>query len=280
MYKPANCETLEHAKEAQLRVGLQGFFGTGKTYAALTFPNPVVVNLDRGLGIHVGRKDVIEVKIYDKDFCKKVNPNFGPSNPKINQKDVLEQWLKTEATKLEEDQTLVIDGITGIQNAYHNWYAYNPVYSKSGKENEFGEWNIKLVYFGFIFDLLKTLRCHVVVICHETEKKEKGEYTGKVRPLLRGQFGDELGSHFTDFFRCFSASKPKDKASIKEEALKLWKMTRDEFWDMCSTFTGESIYYWQTESDDAFDGKASSLVNAPKFIPATYKSFLKWRKAA
>lgn len=278
MYIPKDCTTLENAKEAQIRLGLQGDFGTGKTFAALTFPNTVVLNVDRGLGIHHGRKDVIEVKIYDKEFCKKIEPTFGPSNPKIGVKDVIEKWLRTEATKLEEDQTLVIDGITGIQNAYHSWYPYNVVYTKRGQENEFGEWNVKLVFFGFIFDLIKTLKCHVVVICHETDKKEKGEYTGKIRPLLRGQFGDELGSHFTDFFRALSMSKPKDISSIKEDNLRHWRMTKTEFWEMCQTFTGDAIYFWQTESDDVFNGKASSLFNPPKFVPANYSIFKKYAK--
>ena len=42
----------------QIRLGLQGYSGTGKTWAALTFPNPIVLNLDRGLGAHTGRSDV------------------------------------------------------------------------------------------------------------------------------------------------------------------------------------------------------------------------------
>lgn len=277
MYQPKNCPTLDKVQEPQIRLGIQGFSGTGKTTAALTFPNPVVLNIDRGLGFHFGRKDVIEVPIWNKEFCRTINPAFG-SNMTVTLKDVIEAWLTTEAKKLEEDQTLIIDGISGLQNSYHAWYAMNPVVTKQGKVDDFGEWRIKLVYFGKIFEeICKTLKCNVIVCAHESEKKDKsGDYTGKIRPLLRGQFQDELVGHFTDWFRALSKTKDADK--MTPEKLSMWKMTSAEYTDMCASFPNNTIYYWQTESDDVFDGKTSTLANCPRFIPASYQAFKKHMK--
>lgn len=277
LYLPPGCQPLSAIKSLpQIRVGLQGYGGTGKTFAALTFPNPIVVNLDRGLGAHVGREDVIEVPLYDAAYCKTIDPNFEPSR----KKDLLLTWLEKHGSKLTAEQTLVWDGNTPTQNAYHVWYEANKhrFLTNQGKINEFAEWNQKIPYYSTMFDMFKSLPCHVVFICHEVDKKEGGKYAGKVRPLLTGQMGDELVSHFTDFFRQHVSSKPKDVNAVPDDTLKLWGMNRTEFKAMLDSFKGESVYYWQTQSDDIFDGKTSSMVNPPRFVPATYESFVKYRR--
>lgn len=275
MYKPNGCKTLAEVKEAQIRLGIQGYSGVGKSWSALTFPNPVVLNLDRGLGAHIGRSDVIDVPLYDPAYCRTINPAFARSS---QLKDTILMWFDKEAKKLEPDQTLIVDGGTGLQNAFHKWMDENPVYSQQGKVDDYAPWKLKLVFFGDICERIKTLKCHVVYISHESEKKDKsGEYTGKIRPLLTGQFQDQLGSHFTDWVRQFSVDKPKlDK--IDDKMLVEWKMTKEEFVLMLDTYPRNTIYYWLLESDNAFDGKVSSLVNFPRFIPANYQSFSKYRR--
>lgn len=275
MYKPDGCKILSEITEAQIRLGIQGFSGVGKTWSALTFPNPIVLNLDRGLGAHVGRSDVMEIPMYDPAFCRKINPAFArPSQLK----DTVMLWLNKEAKKLEPDQTLVFDGGTGLQNAYNKWIEENPVFSNQGKVDDFAPWRLKIAFFGDVCELFKTLKCHVVYICHESEKKDKsGEYTGKIRPLLTGQFVDQLGSHFTDWVRQFAGDKVKpDK--IDDKMLVDWKMSKEEFIQMMDSYPRNTMYYWLLESDAAFDGKVSSLVNFPRYLPADYKSFCKYRR--
>jgi len=277
MYIPKNCKTLDKVDAQQIRLGIQGYSGTGKTFSALTFPNPVVVNFDRGLGVHRGRTDVIEVPVYDLDFCKSILPNTTISNLGEQSKDVALKWLNTEGMKLETDQTLVWDGGTGTQNAYHKWYAANPSYTKAGKEDEFAEWRLKLVFLGDLMETFKRLKCHVIFISHESDKREKsGEYLGRIRPLMSGQFADQLVSHFTDWFRQMVFDKPKKPEDIKETTLKEWGFkTKEEYLEMNKQFPGNVIYAWQTEADSIFDGgKTSSLIGAPKFIPANYTSFI------
>ena len=284
-YIPTGCKTLKESIEPQIRLLIQGFPGVGKTWGGLTFPNPVVLNLDRGLGAHFGREDVVEVPLYDAKFVRDTmkKPSYQPSDLK----DTILRWLETEGTKLSAEQTLVFDGNTGLQNAYHKWYDTNKAlfFTQSGQENSFKEWTVKKTYYGEVMEVFKTLRCHVVFLCHEVDLKDKNgpqgpSYSGKIRPLLTGAFGDELGSHFTDVFRAHAVDRPTDFSSLKSDDIKKnWGMTIADYQKWCMSFPRNTIYYWQTESDNIFDAKASSLVGFPKFIPANYESFIKYRRS-
>lgn len=276
MYIPQGCVKLSELKtQPQIRLGIQGYPGTGKTWSALTFPNPIVVNLDRGLGAHSGREDVIEVPFWDTDFCKSEMQNYTPSKLK----DLLLIWLHKNGGKLTSEQTLVWDGGTTTQNAYHVWYADNRVITSSGKEDDFGSWRLKLQFFSDLCEMLKRLKCNVVYISHEVEKKEKdGTYRGKVRPLLTGGFDSEIGGYFTDWFRQIATSKPTDYSTYDAAKLSKWGMTLDEFKAFVSSYPRDTVYYWRTSSDDECDCKASSLVNYPSMIPANYQHFQKWMK--
>ena len=269
---PNGCRTLDQLTSMpQIRLGIQGYGGTGKTWSALTFPNPIVVNMDRGLGAHIGRSDVIEVPFYEPKF----------SGGAGGLKDKLMFWLNQEATKFLPEQTLIIDGGTSLQNAYHLWFKMNQnlFLTKQGRVDDFAEWKVKKDYYGELMELLKTLPCSVIFIWHEADKKDKdGSYSGKIRPLLTGQFGDELMNHFTDFFRQMTCDKPKDFNALDEAALKNWGMNKVEFKAMCDELPRNSIYYWQSESDSIFDGKCSSLVNFPRYLPANFSSFQRYMR--
>ncbi len=208
IYQPPGCKKLsELTEQPQMRLGIQGYGGTGKTWTALTFPNPIVANLDRGLGAHTGRADVIEIPFYNDAYCRSIMPNYNTGKLK----DLLQIWLSKEGKKLSPEQTLVWDGNTSMQNAYHRWYNDNRVFTSSGKEDDFAQWRLKTQFYADIVEQLKFLPCHVVYIAHEAEKKEKdGSYRGKIRPLLTGQFADELLNHFTSWFRQHASEKPSD----------------------------------------------------------------------
>lgn len=279
IYIPPNCNTLDTlSSPPQVRLGIQGFPGSGKTFASLSFKNPIVINLDRGLGAHEGRKDVIEIPFYKQSF----------SGQPHEAKDKLIQWLDKESKNITEEQTLVVDSCSAIEVAYHSWFEKNKLnvaLGGSGKVNDFVEWQLKERYFGEIFATFKTLRCDVIWITHESERRDKsttigipGEYTGKIRPLMTGKVADTMNKDFTDWFRQMSAEKPKDLNAVSDEVLKNWGMNKAEFKDMANSFPRDTIYFWQTSGDNTFDAKAGSMVNFPKFIPANYSSFQKYRR--
>lgn len=281
IYIPPGCNTMDSIKDLpQLRVGIQGYPKTGKTWSALTFPNPIVANLDRGLGAHIGRDNVIEIPFYKDSFCDTVIKGVKP----YNKKDVLIKWLETEGKKLTPEQTLVWDGNTVTQALYHKWYDNNAsnFLTPNGQRDGFAEWKQKINFYQELIGMLMVLPCHVVYITHESEKKEKGgQYNGNVRPLLTGQYGDEIVGNFTDWFRQRAGEKP-DVSKLTPDNLKAiadsWEMTKDEYVNMLSTFPKKTMYYWQTMGDDVFDGGCSSMVGAPKFVPASFSSFEKYRR--
>jgi hypothetical protein len=279
LYTPPGCTNLASSThKQQIRLGIQGFPGTGKTWSALTFNNPIVINLDRGLGAHQGRADVIEVPFYDRKFC----------TDKCGVKDHIIEWLDSEGMKLTPDQTLVIDGLSELEICYHLWFAANQMsfLTPSGKVDSLKEWSVKKAYFGELGDLVKRLHCDVIMISHEAEKADKsttigqpGQYTGKIRPLLSGASGDIIVGNYTDWFRQHSASKPTDFSTITPDSLHKWGMkSTKEFKDMCDTYPRDTIYFWQTVGDDKFDGKCSSLVEFPQLIPANFANFQKYMR--
>lgn len=277
LYIPPNVQSLQNMKDTQIRLGLQGPFKSGKTWDALTFPNPIVLNLDRGLGAHVGRADVLEIPFYNPSFVDSIVRRSGTQAPP-NRRDAVTKWLSTEGMKLTAEQTLVIDGQTGLQNAFEAEYNVAPVYTKQGNIDDFAVWRMKVEYFGELCESLKALHCNVVYICHETpDRDSKGNLNGGVRPLLTGQFADQLGSHFTDWFRKITYSKPttpeaatKAKAffGIDDATLKEW----------CAHSSTATLYVWQTMPDELCKCGTSSLVNAPKYILAHYSSFAKYKR--
>lgn len=273
MYKPA--QAIEINELPQIRLGIQGYPKTGKTWAALTFPNPIVLNLDRGLGAHIG-KGILELPFWDNKFVDSIYPRTAGAFTS-NRRDAIKKWLQTEAQKLETDQTLVLDGSTGLQNAFHIQTALEPVYTKSGKKDDFAEWALKVTYFGELMEALKVLKCNVVYICHETpDRNKEGELNGKLRPMLSGQFGDQLGSHFTDWFRQHALAKLPDLGKYN---LSHWGMSLEELKKLVESFPGNELYVWQVKSDELANCGTTSLINAPRYIKADYETFLKYSRA-
>jgi len=269
----------ETAKQ-QIRLGIQGAGGSGKNWSILGtpdgkqkgFPNCMVLNLDRGLASHIGCAGIYQIPFYKMSKLE-------------NRKDDLTIWFNNEAPRLTENQTLVIDSLSDMETIYHSWwdkFGKPASITQDGNFNKFEEWNIKDKWFSEIHSIIKNLRCDVITLTHETEKADKptspgqpGLYTGKIRPLLTGKFGDKLVKEYTMWFRQFSARKNLEP---KDETLRDFRMTKSEFIECQKMFTGETFYYWQTCGDDNFDAKASGLQNIPTKIPATYETFLKYTK--
>lgn len=275
LYIPPGARTLDSIVDVpQIRLGIQGAPGEGKTFSALTFPNCIVLNVDRGLGAHAGRKDVVEIPIYDIEFIKKLHPK----NP--NKRDAILEWMKKEATKLSKEQTLIMDSGTSIESAFDMQERLEPVTSSTGVTDTYAFWRHKLEYFDELFDILFALRCNIVWCSHEqVDRDKKGELNGKLKPLLSGQYADKIVGKFTDWFRQHASDKPKNiEEDIKPNILKAHGMTQKEYREWCNSFPRNTLYYWETESSDIFSGKCSSLVNFPQYIPAHYDSFIKYRR--
>lgn len=275
LYIPPGCTTMDKVKEEpQMRLGLQGPPGCGKTWLALTFPNPIVANFDRGLIAHYGRSDVIEVPFYEGKFVDSIHPRDGAMAPP-NRRDAFLKWLATEGRKLSPAQTLVLDNNKQIQQAFHTQYKINPVITKKGGENEFAEWNLKIEYYNDIARVLKELACDIIFICHETpDRNMDGSLNGLNRPLVSGQIGDGIAADYTDWYRILALPKPTsdtwDKFIARFGKTYTLKAVQD-------STPNDSVYLLQTQSDNTFNAK-TSLVNVPRFILASYSSISQYKR--
>ncbi len=240
----------------QFRVGIQGAPNTGKTWSALSFPNPLVINYDNKLGAHTHRTDVKQLPFYDPNFITDVLKKVGKPPPRAG---ALVSWLRDEGHKLETDQTLIIDSWTMLVNAYHIELDANYPRDKKGEKDTYAYWRMVKQFASTICEYLKGLSCNVVVLCHETiERNDDGKPTGKNKLLMTGSFSDELAGHFTDWFRAV-VDPTKDRPN---------------------NISPDVRYFWQTKGDATFDG-GCSVPGIDKLIPAHYNSLVnEWKKYA
>lgn len=176
--------------------GLQGAPNSGKTTGACSFPNPIVLDFDKKLipGTRC-------VEFWNADYVQSICPN--PLRP--NQRDALKIWLRQMKTQLTTNDTLIIDSFSRLSDAFDLMAEADPTpyLTKKGEVDGYEVFRQKLLYFKTIFELLTTLPCRVVVTFHEQiERTETGTPTGKLRPLVTGQFGDQVAGFFSNFFRC------------------------------------------------------------------------------
>lgn len=269
MHIPPNTSTLEKVSKQQIRLLLQSVYGQGKTFSAMTAPNPCVLNIDNNLGAHSGRKDIINVPFFDKMFVKKYNAQ-GFIHLAI------QKWILDEGYKLTEEQTLVGDGLTNLLNAYDREVGV-PMSTSTGKNDLMKWWGDKLKWQKELFESFKQLKCNVILCCHEqVERSDDGDVTGKVLPLVQGSFKDQLGTHFTDLFRQHAMTK-LSVAEIDKQKEKLlinfgFKEVK-QFVDFQDSFINmNTMYIWQLQPDSLAACK-THLVSAPKFARANWNIF-------
>jgi hypothetical protein len=198
--------------------GLQGAPNSGKTTGAASFPNPLFLDFDKKLP-----PGVPCVEFWNHDYVQSICKNAI----RANTRDALKIWLRAMKSQLTADQTLVIDSFSRVSDAFDFMAEADPTpyLSKKGEIDGFEVFRQKLLYFKTIFELLGTLPCRVVVTFHEQiERNEAGVPTGKLRPLVTGQFSDQAAGFFSNFYRC-----------------------------NCKEVAGKLVYTWQIRSNNLFN---------------------------
>jgi hypothetical protein len=286
IYIPEGAYTLDKAPtDIQIRLGIQGPSKYGKSWAGTTFPGCIALSYDRGMLSHQGRSDIVEVPFWSDEFIDRIYPrtsqeyrDFKTGAMRItppNRMDALIRWVYTEAQKIPSKHTLMLDNNTGIQKAFHQQYWIDPALDNKGELKPWEEFNRKIAHFQDLMVALKSLKCHVVYIAHEMDERDKkNEATGRKRPMLSGAFCSEIQTHFTDWFRAWAVAKPTDE-EMRGRFCEKFKPDNLEEWMKSST--NDTVYLWQTQSDEEFTC-GTSLINCPKFIVANYNSFLKYRR--
>lgn len=255
MHLPTNARPIQ--QQTTFRLALQGPSGSGKTYSALTFPNPVVANFDNNLVAFAGSKDILEIPFHDPTFCDTLAKRTAGKNMPPNKRDAFFQWLSSpDAHSLTSEQTLLVDSWTTLQDGFDKQTELEPMYTTSGKIDEFAFWGRKQEWSRDVLGLLGSLRCNVVVTFHETPvTDDKGTPTGKILPLMQGKFVSKLGLYFTDWFRCVLVPvKQRNASTGKDEVVSIDR-------------------WWQTRSDLAVDCK-TRVLNCPPLLSPNYAALL------
>lgn len=262
MYTPTNSINLKDVKSPQLMVGLLGEAATGKTTSAATFPNPHFADFNRGLTQFIGRANIQHTPFYDDNYCLSVlkmarHPQAGV----VNKRDGFKKWLKDEAIKLTNEQTLVLDSWTDLQNAFDRQTALEPAYTKSGSIDEFDFWARKIDFSRDVMETLKGLACHVVVVFHEQKVRDEksGELLDKISPLMQGKFVNQLSLYFSDFFRCIALAKTTSTGKP-------------------NLVDGKELpeamnYLWQIKPNNMFNAKTRMSNRTETYVKAHYSSF-------
>ncbi len=291
MYIPPQAKSLDTVVNPTIRLGIQGAPGTGKTYSALNgFPNVTVADFDNKLGAHAGRSDIHvlpfyspsfiieELKVSNAPFQGGKGLNIKTSPP--NRRDAFIKFIREQGPLFTPEDTFFVDSWTTLQTAVDGQTTLEPVFStKTGKLDEFNFWGMKIEYSSTICEILKGLKCNVIVSVHEFPERDKdsGELLSKIQPLMQGKFVCQLAGHFTDWFRQHAIPKTK----TKDKSIVILNPTdKPIHWLHNYKLTNEIEYFWQITSDDIFDACVSLpyVPNGIKFIPASYDSYMKVRK--
>lgn len=230
MHTPEETKYLiSHPHDTPRRIALQGPFASGKTTAALSWPNILPLDFDHNLPLSFS---LPSIPFWNPQFIKDTSTKYGTKQNSTgqppNRRDFFRDWLRKNAPLFTPEQTIFLDSWTFLQNAVDMQSELEPEFSpKTGERDKFVFWNKKLQYAVEYMEMLKGLNCTLIVAFHESpERNDRGELTGKVDPLMAGSFKDQLGNNFTDWYRAILEDE-KDSGGRIVKTRYYWQMKSD-----------------------------------------------------
>ena len=170
-------------------IGIQGEPNTGKTTAAVSWPNALLLDFDKKCPPGVQTIPFWEAK-WVHEYLGTKAPLFA------NRKQALIKWLRDAGPNLPPDLTLILDSYTAVEHCYQEYVNQNRAVftTTAGEYNQRAMYLDKFNYNIELFALLKSTPCPVVLTFHEqVARNEKGQPTGKFRTVVSGgQFKDVL----------------------------------------------------------------------------------------
>jgi hypothetical protein len=264
-------ETLTIRPSPKYRVGIQGAPGTGKTFAAATFPDPHFLELENtlddaaaGIQHHLGIdvSTIKRIKFFNDDwvrqYCKTAGIGVVELAGVVNKRDAIKHWILNKGKTIPITSSLILDTWTTLQIFFDQMTVLQPSYTKKGEIDEFAFWDKKITYSEEVMTALESLECNVVVLLHEHQQRDPatGMLLDKIQPLMQGKFVTYIKKYFPNFFRA------KARVRLDSSGKPVTKDGRDVV-----------DYVWQTASDREFDAKCS-VVGLSAYVPATYKSLV------
>jgi hypothetical protein len=265
-------EPITPTQDDRIRVGIQGHPGRGKTVSAATFPNPIWLELENVFSPrlietikHIHGIDVTQqtrIPIHNEDWIKSYL-GMSRENGVVRRRDAIKKWINEEATKIPAGHTLVLDTWTTLQSYFDVQTGKDPKYTftKQGDEDWRKFWQEKIDYSEEIMNTLMNLRCHVVILFHESPERDvnTGKLLEKVQPMMQGKFPTYMKKFFPNYWRAmiFPELEKDGKTPVIDPVTKKVK----------------NMYMWQTGTDAAFDSKCE-IYGLPMYVPAHYQSIV------
>lgn len=172
-------------------IGIQGEPNTGKTTAAISWPNALLLDFDKKCP-----PGVQTIPFWDASWIHQYLTTKAPLF--ANRKQALIKWLRDAGPNLPPDITLIVDSYTAIEHSFQEYVnQHRSLFMTKGDAPEFNQRAMfmdKLNYNIELFALLKSTPCPVIITFHEqAARNEKGQLTGKFRTVVSGgQFKDVL----------------------------------------------------------------------------------------
>ena len=159
----------------KLKASVYGVAGSGKTTFGATFPNPIFLDMNKGL-LSVRDKDVAYVELYTSTF--------------VEIKDALDSAINSEY------DSIIIDSMGEISEACMR----HILQLNRRTKPEYSDWDS--FFHGMKDFILKIRNCdkHVLCICHEGCEKDEG--TGRLwyRPAFQGQLRTKYDAYFDELY--------------------------------------------------------------------------------
>lgn len=173
---------------------LAGAAFAGKTTASLSFPNPLVLNVDN----KVPSQGIATIPFYDDAFCDSIIKRANQANP-ANRRDAVANWIAMNRSTLSQ-HTVILDSLSSLENAF---YSQTFEVEKKWGVNGGLFFGSKLSYFSGICDALRACARRVIVNCHLLPVFAKDPNlgvdisTGKFKPACAGSFAEKLPTFAT-----------------------------------------------------------------------------------
>jgi len=227
----------EKSTTAQRRIMLMGPPKWGKTWAALTAPNPIVIDFDRGLAGYP--EEVFTLPFYDTKWVMTTfKARFGS--------EAFLKWIQTDALQLESDQTIIIDSLSTLSDALTVELDNKTPLTRQGEKDSFWFWRAWSQWLCDMCNALTRLHSNVILITHEQEIRDSE--TGRIlgyKWLLKGQdFPPRMSQFFTDVIRQTKRTE-EIKGKVKETFL--WQIKPDNLFPLLCTRCATEDKFVQAE---------------------------------
>lgn len=191
-----------------LRVVLQGPPKSGKTCLACQFPKPYVIDVDVNLGgpIRFLQKNNLALPVGYDVLDKKEDGTEIPLPLRYNR---LNECLIV-AQQNSDVETIIIDSATNLVDIIIADVLRQQNKSAMSKQ----EWGFFYSTGKHFVGTLTSMRKHIILIAHEKiNKTTDGSIAYPIEVAWPGQLGTNIGSFFTDIWRCEVEEVPSGMTS-------------------------------------------------------------------